>query len=163
MHGNCIPGDEVANEIVERSTRVVSLDCLLSWPAIYRFIEYTWKNVARTIYITIMRARRRLYRALPTLTLQRLKQKHIADSAALLVKSALNVASVIVRSVRSARKKKKIFMVLFSAKSASEGSPRKSKVESLFSSEAVTRMTRGFLIRHLLTMNPRASPILTFR
>lgn len=38
-------------------------------------MEYTWKNVARTIYITIMRARRRLYRALSTLTLQRLKQK----------------------------------------------------------------------------------------
>ena len=78
MRGNCIPSDEVAKEIVERSTRVVSLDCLLSWEerdASYRFIEYTWKNVARTIYITITRARRRLYGVLSTLTWRWLKQK----------------------------------------------------------------------------------------
>lgn len=70
-----MPSDEVAKEMVGRPTCVVSLDCLVSWPASYRFIEYTRKNVARTIYITIMRARRRLYRALSTLTLRRLKQK----------------------------------------------------------------------------------------
>lgn len=60
--------------------------------------------MARTIYITITRVRRRLYRVLSTLMLTVTKAENIDYFTALLIKSALNVASVIVRSLRSAQK-----------------------------------------------------------
>lgn len=149
MRSNCIPSDEVAKEIVGRSTCVVSLDCLLSWPASYRFIEYTWKNVARTIYITIMRARRRLYRALSTL--RRLKQKTHrrlrGPSHKKRFERGFGNCSVAAKCA-----KKSLWFYFPPMAWGNEGSLVKAKSNRYFP-EAVTTMTRRFLTRCLLITN----------